>query len=173
MRLYTKIVYGNHLWIYNWDWMLKSSMIMHVTMKSDNLEYSLTLSNVHSVLEHNMECFYIMIYINRFHFCPLAITNFPCNIHCQYYIYGRVIMCNTPCYSCLLILLGFRMEAYQVVMAVAVAWVFQRLLKILEGLNLEEFSAILFTFSAFALAINTENVAAIFCTLHTRIYMSM
>jgi hypothetical protein len=40
-------------------------------------------------------------------------------------------------------------------------------------LNLEEFSAILFTFSAFALAINTENVAAIFCTLHTRIYMSM
>ncbi len=154
--------------------MLKSTMIMHVTMKSDNCEYSLTLSNVYWVLEHNM-CFFTSgsTSINLI-FYPLAMTNFPCNIHCQYYIYGRAIMCNTPCWSCLLIPVGFRMEAYQVVMAVAVAWVFQRLLKILEGLNLEEFSAILFTFSAFALAINTENVAAIlFCSLHTRIYMSM
>jgi hypothetical protein len=123
--------------------------------EKDNLEYSLTFSNVYWVLEHNM-CFLTSWSTSiNFIFFPLGMTNLPCNIHCHYYIYCRAIMCNTPCYSCLLILLGFRMEAYQVVMAVAIAWIFQRLLKILEGLNLEEFSAILFTFSAFALAINT------------------
>jgi hypothetical protein len=155
-----------------WDWMLKSTTIMHVTMKSDNCEYSLT----YSVLEHNM-CFLTSWSTSiSFIFFPLGMTNLPCNIHCHYYIYCRAIMCNTPCYRCLLILLGFRMEAYQVVMAVAKRHEFSRGFSRFWKDWTWKSSVLFFPHSVLLhlLLTHAENVAAIlFCTLHTRIYMSM